>query len=150
MAAYRAMRILYQVPRQAARLLQKHLVPVPVPDAQLLSRFLQDLDGDRFAQRERAFRHLENLGDAAEPALRKTLEGKPSLELRRRVEQLLKKLDGPDRVWKLRAVEVLEHLGTPEARRALEALARGAPEAWLTREAQGAIGRLNSLSRVEP
>jgi hypothetical protein len=40
-----------------------------------------------------------------------------------------------------RALELLERLGTPDARRRLEALASGAPRAWLTREAQAARDR---------
>jgi hypothetical protein len=42
----------------------------------------------------------------------------------------------------LRAVEALEHVGTPEARQLLEALSRGAREARLTREAQASLRRL--------
>ena len=37
-----------------------------------------------------------------------------------------------------RAIEVLAHLGTPEARKLLQTLSAGAPEAWLTHEAKGA------------
>jgi len=39
----------------------------------------------------------------------------------------------------VRAVEVLERAGTPEARQALDALANGAPAALVTREAQAAL-----------
>jgi hypothetical protein len=38
-------------------------------------------------------------------------------------------------------VEVLESLGTPEARQVLQTLARGAAEARLTREARAALKR---------
>jgi hypothetical protein len=37
---------------------------------------------------------------------------------------------------------VLEGLGTPQAKRLLEELAKGAPGAALTREAKAALGRL--------
>jgi hypothetical protein len=89
---------------------------------------------------------LEKLGDVARPALRRVLEGKPNLEVRRRVEALLKKIeDGPpaaEEVGALRAVEVLEALGTAEARRLLEDLARGDKGARLTQEAGAALQRL--------
>jgi hypothetical protein len=42
----------------------------------------------------------------------------------------------------LRAVEALERIGTPEARQVLQALAKGAAGAVLTRAAQGALERL--------
>jgi hypothetical protein len=42
----------------------------------------------------------------------------------------------------LRAVAVLEDLGTPAARELLEGLAAGAPEARLTREAKASLRRL--------
>ncbi len=45
-------------------------------------------------------------------------------------------------------VELLEHLGTSEARRALEALAAGAPGALLTREAKASLGRLAERAAV--
>jgi hypothetical protein len=93
-------------------------------------------------------RELEELGELAEAALRKMLAGKPSLEARRRAEELLEKLRGPlpagERLRSLRAVEVLEHAGTESARELLTRLASGAPEARLTREAKGALQRLTA------
>jgi hypothetical protein len=105
-----------------------------------------DLDADAFAVREKASQELEQLGPAAEPALLKALQDKPAPELRQRVESLLKRLEtdtpSAERLRSLRALEVLEHLGTPEARATLEALAKGAVGAWLTEEARLACERL--------
>ena len=42
----------------------------------------------------------------------------------------------------LRAIEVLEHIGTAEARQVLKSLANGAPEARRTREAKSSLERL--------
>jgi hypothetical protein len=42
----------------------------------------------------------------------------------------------------MRAVEVLERIGTAEARQVLQVIAQGAPGARLTREAQEALKRL--------
>jgi hypothetical protein len=57
---------------------------------------------------------------------------------------LLGRLNGKSGEWvrAVRAVAVLEQIGTPEARQVLEALARGAPDALLTQDAQAALGRL--------
>ncbi len=48
----------------------------------------------------------------------------------------------PAQVQALRAVEVLEWVGTPEARKALERLAEGPAEAPLTKEARASLGRM--------
>jgi hypothetical protein len=42
----------------------------------------------------------------------------------------------------VRAIEVLEHIGTPDANELLQTLATGAPEARLTQEAKASLERL--------
>jgi hypothetical protein len=68
------------------------------------------------------------------------------LEVKRRAEELLAAVRDaplpPDALRGLRAVRVLETLGTKEARAVLAGLARGRPEARLTQEARAALGRL--------
>jgi hypothetical protein len=93
------------------------------------------------------------LGRAAEPALRQALKAPSSAEQRRRVVQLIETLEAPapaQEVSAARAVEVLEWIGTPEAQRLLEELARGAPGSWLTEEAAGARRRLLRESQARP
>jgi hypothetical protein len=96
--------------------------------------------------RQRAFVTLEKFGDLALPILEKALDGKPSLEMRRRVEALLQKLDqtppAPACLPQMRALEALELIGTGLARTFLEALARGEPRALLTDQANAACLRL--------
>ena len=110
-----------------------------------MERLITDLDSDRFEVRDAAARELTQLGEQVEPALRRVLEGKPSPEARRRVEALLtgpRRVRSPEGLRGLRAVQALECVGTAEARRVLEGLSRGAPEARLTREAKAALRRL--------
>jgi hypothetical protein len=89
---------------------------------------------------------LEELAELARPALEKRLAAKPTLEVRRRIEVLLDKLDGPvtrpETLRGLRAVEILERLGTPEARQVLEVIAGGAAEALLTQDSRATLARL--------
>jgi len=145
-SAYLAMRALLADRKETVRFLKDRLKPVPLADSRQMARWLADLDADAFAVREKATAGLAELGELAEPALRRALVGRPSAELRRRAESLLEILaapPSPERLRALRAVEVLEQLATPEARGLLAVLAHGAPEARLTREATAALDRLN-------
>src|SRR5262249_19504944 len=146
---------LVDAPAASVQFLQKHMRAVEPVEARLLQQLLADLDSDRFETRSKAERELEKLGELAEPALRRALREKPpSLELRRRIEGLLKQLEGPitspETLRRLRAVEVLEHIGTQEARQVLRALAGGTPDARLTREAQAVLDRLARRSAGNP
>jgi hypothetical protein len=134
------------VARSTAAFLAKRLTPVEAPDDQRLARLVANLDGERFQDREAATKELERLNAVAEPALRRALKADPSPEARRRIERLLEKLaklvDDPELLRALRAVEVLERAGSPEALKLLQSLAKGAPDARLTREARAALDRL--------
>jgi hypothetical protein len=141
--AFTAIGTLAAAPAQAVPLLENGLRPVPPADPKRLARLLADLDSEAFETRDGAARELEQLGDAAEPYLRRALEGKPTAEARRAAELLLEGLEGrTERVRAGRALEVLEYADTPGAKKLLRALAKGAPEAWLTRQATAALGRL--------
>jgi RNA polymerase sigma factor (sigma-70 family) len=149
--AFAARGTLADSPEKAVTLLKEHLKPSRAADAQRLRKLIADLDSERFAVRETARKGLEELGDLAEPALRETLKQKPSLELRQQVKGLLEKLRGPvtrpEMLQALRAVAVLEDVGTPAARSVLERLATGADEARLTREAKTSLKRLERRIR---
>jgi hypothetical protein len=138
--------------RQAVPFLKKQLRPVAAPDSDRIQRLLSELDNSSFAVREKAARDLANIAEAAAPALRKALAGKPSLEVRRRIESLLAALETPvgPRLQQLRAVDVLEHIGTPEARDVLKTIASGAPEARLTQEAKESLERLANRAAAKP
>ncbi len=148
-AAYGALCALLEEPAQAVVSLRGCVRPVPKPDPEQVARLLAGLNSDDFATREEATRGLERLGQPAEPALRQALAGRPPPEVRRRAGALLRKLDGwpatsPDDLRAWRALEILEHVGTAEAKQALEELAAGVPEARLTQEARASLRRLRS------
>jgi WD40 repeat protein len=152
-----AMQALLGVPRQTVPLLKKYLRPVSRLTPGRLTKLVSDLGDRKFAVRDKASAELEQLDELAEAALRRALEDKPSLEVRRRVERLLNRIDKrrgpqmlPDRLRILRALEVLECLGTPEAHQLLKALAAGEPEAPLTRQARAALGRLGARPVARP
>jgi WD40 repeat protein len=142
-AAYEAIRALASSPDAAVALLTRHLQAAVPIDAKRIDACLHDLDSDQFADRERAMRELEQQGDQALAALERFLAGRPSLEARKRVEQLLEKARDvardPERLRQHRALEALGRMDGDGARRLLEALAKGAPNARLTRDAKASL-----------
>jgi hypothetical protein len=144
--AFDAIRRLSAMPDRAIALVRERIRPIAPPDPERLARWVADLESDRFTVRRQAESELEKLGEQAVPALRKTLEGEPSLDLRQRVTRLLRKTSGSTSarglVRDLRAVELLELAGGRQSRQVLETLAGGSPEAVLTREAKAAAMRL--------
>lgn len=144
--AYQAIRSLLGAGPQAVSLLKGRLRPVEAADTRRINQLVADLDSDTFAVREKAAEQLRELGDLAESALRTALEHAASAEVRRRAAALVEQMDpvrSPERLRVLRAVEVLELIGTKEAREVLAGLAQGAPEARLTQETKAALERLS-------
>ena len=141
---FRAMRALAAARGQGIALLGGKVRPAAAIDPCHLARLVADLDSNEFSVREKATQELQALGELAAPSLRRALEKQPSLELRRRVKELLDGLNQlpAEQVRGIRAVEVLEHTGSSEARQVLRSLAQGAPEARLTREAKASLQRL--------
>jgi hypothetical protein len=131
-------------------MLRRRLQPTKaIPQAEL-DRLIAALDDDRFAARERASKRLAALGPVAEKALLATQEKNCSAEMRQRGGDLLAKLERglpPEQVRELRAVEVLEAVGTPEAVALLQKLAGGAPGWPLTDDARAAVERLSHSPR---
>jgi tricorn protease-like protein len=149
--AYRAVWALAAANKQAVALLGERLRPQPKADQAQIDRLLGDLDSERFAVRDKAMQQLEKLGIQAQPALQRVLKGEPSLEVRRRVEELLDKLSGwvraADVLQLVRGVEVLEKIGSPEAKDTLHRLAKQTEDTTLAENAREAIKR---LTRPEP
>jgi hypothetical protein len=146
--AYQAQWQLAGAPRQAVPYLKEQLKPLFQMSEQI-PRWIADLDDRHFAVREKAARQLEQVGELGEPLIKRLVADKPTLEVRRRVEQILAKVDrqrppkGPSEQWRvLRIIEVLEWIGTKDARDLLEALADKAPEAGLQSEAKASLERL--------
>jgi RNA polymerase sigma factor (sigma-70 family) len=154
--AYKALRRLVSAPQEAIPYLSNYLRPVAVVPKTRLDRLITDLDNDEFAVRQQASDQLAMLGAAALPACRKALEGRPSLEARRRLEKLLQSQTrerwspGLDRLRQMRALEALELMEAEGARQLLEKLAGGMPGAWLTEQAKDALQRRAGSARLTP
>jgi RNA polymerase sigma factor (sigma-70 family) len=144
--AFGAVAQLVAAPEHAVALLRECLAPAPPLDPKRMARLLADLGDDRFAVRERASAELRELGPAVRPVIERALGEGPALEVRRRLEALREKIDrrplGGDALRAVRAVEVLERIGSDEAREVLRGLARGSADALLTQQASAALEQL--------
>jgi WD40 repeat protein len=147
--AYQAIWRLAATPSPSLEFLKGRLHAVTAADENALAQLITDLDSSVYLVRQKATRELSKLDRLAEPALRKALAGNPSPELRQRIQQLLEQLEGvpySEQLQAFRAVEALEIADTPEARRLLDELAKGAPEARLTQDAKASLERLTKRS----
>ncbi len=141
-------------PGPAVALLRRHLRPITADSLKTARDRIAELDSESFAVREKASAELERFGPAAVPLLEQALREGPAPEAKRRLTQLLEKVDPlpasgePLRAW--RALAVLERAATPETRRLLAELAGGEPEVWLTREANAALLRLGKRGGAIP
>jgi RNA polymerase sigma factor (sigma-70 family) len=207
---------LSSTPKETVAFFKENLRPVKI-DAKRVDQLIADLDSSEFAARHKAEEQLEYLGKYVRPQLRKALADKPSLDVSKRIDALMKRVPydpmdeaedllaelkkdpknktvrdklikalggatgsdmglvyrqananvgfgtqampgptpapaGPSPLWlrAKRAIMVLEHIATPEARDLLKALADGEPDALPTKEAKAALERLaNPNAKVE-
>jgi hypothetical protein len=141
---YQAIARLERSPDRTIPFLKERLKPAPAADPKRVTQLIADLEAKSFAVRQKAFNELAVYAEQAEGALRKALPEQQSLEGQRRVQQLLDRLDkiglSPEHLRTLRALTLLERIGTPAARRLLELVAEGAPTR-LTREARASLQR---------
>ncbi|GIW78204.1 MAG: hypothetical protein KatS3mg105_0011 [Gemmatales bacterium] len=147
--AYRAAWSFVKRPEESVPFMREHLQMYIGVDAGRIADLIDKLNDDNFMVRERASEELERLGQLASPALQQTLSKTRSLEVLRRIERILEKQKAPEITWPqqrlrvLRAIDVLEKIGTLEARQVLDRLAKGAPEVALMNEAKASLKRLS-------
>jgi hypothetical protein len=148
MTAFAAQRSLAADRDRAVEALRQRLKPAEGKslDDATLAKLVQQLDDDDPDTRQKARAALEQQRWAAETALGKAMEGKPSAELKQSASALLARLNQPLQAGEeraaLRALEVLEWVGTPAARQLIEELAHGWAAAELTRDAKATLARL--------
>jgi WD40 repeat protein len=141
-----ALWVLVRAPKYALPLFKQRLQPAPAPNLELVRKAIDQLDSSDFKQRATAMHELAKAPELAIPALQAALKNGPSLEQKRRIEELLVTMESeyavPSRLRELRAIEALERIGTSAARELIAILATGHPDAHLTREARSVLSRL--------
>jgi WD40 repeat protein len=150
--AYRALAALVAAPKTAVPFLRKNLAMADAREG--TKKLLAELDSDQFRVRQQATVELEQVGEHARAYLLQALAGKLTLETRRRIEHVLKKLGPPfssaEGLRQRRSLEALEHMGSPEARDLLETLADGPANTPLSQESSGALRRLKRQKIATP
>jgi WD40 repeat protein len=143
--AFAAMADFAAAPQDAVAFLKDRLKPAAAIDGNRIAESIGRLDDAQYKVREKATSDLLQIGEQAVPALDKALAANPSRETRKRLEFLRDQLTGRllqgERLRAYRAVEVLEIIGTPQAREVLQALAAGAPGSLVTTSARAALRR---------
>jgi hypothetical protein len=151
---YAALGRLVLSPDRSVPFLGKKLQSSAKVDTKAIERLIGALGDEEFTVREQATKDLSAIGDRAAPALRKAIANNQSPEARQRLGTLLSRVDsaGPssETAREIRAVEVLEAIGTPKARQLLDTLAAGPEEMRLTLEAKGSADRLAPRSSIKP
>ena len=111
--------------------------PATEGDIQRYEKWIANLDAAAFADRDTGSRELATAGWRAESLMQRTLKETDSPEVRQRLETLLAKPD----VRAIRAIELLERIGTPEAIARIRELAK-LPTGLIAREANRTSARL--------
>ncbi|MBI3822265.1 MAG: PD40 domain-containing protein [Planctomycetes bacterium] len=144
--AFQAIVMLTQQPRDALVVLKKHFRPAALPDAKRFAALVADLNHPKFPVRQKAMREIETLEELAEPGLKKALTATTDAETRRRIQELLDRIESrpasPQLLQALRAIEVLETIGTDDAIALLRTIADGMPGYRGTAAAVAALERL--------
>jgi hypothetical protein len=111
-----------------------------------LEGLVADLDADTFEVRQKASKELQAAGHAAHVVLREAMLKSPSPEKQRQLRRLLARLDPsaitPERLQAVRAVEVLERIGTPLARNLLVELEKLSEDPLIVEQIRDSLQRL--------
>jgi hypothetical protein len=133
-------------PEKTVPFLARRLPPVKPVTPKRLADLLESLADEDYETNRKSMKELGALGEQAAPALRKALAGSKDVDLQLRLRVLLRRLDSlesdPAILREMRAVQALELMGTPAARKLLTELSRGAADTLLTRESAAAAARL--------
>jgi hypothetical protein len=141
--AHAAVVKLAKFPKQTLAFLKERVNPVPKADPRRVAQCIADLGDDADAVREKAEAELIERGKEAVSPVRRALVESPAPEMRKRLERIHDRIGLPGLPLATRrglwTIELLEQIGTPEARDLLKTLAKGEADAWVTREAKAAL-----------
>jgi WD40 repeat protein len=120
--------------------------PPPPADEKTIAKLIEQLDADDVETRDQATSSLQDIGEAVVAPLQKVLEASPSLEVRTRAQKILENQKtgtaAASLLRGLRAIEVLEWIGSRDAVQLLETYTKEGKSSVLAVEAKYALGRV--------
>ena len=149
--AQRALEYLYRRPTEAIQLCnEKFPTPTATP-AKKISKLIAELDSDDYPVRLAAVKDLEAIGGEAAFALRTVAEKSSNPEARKLATEILARFDSitprAEDLALIRVVELLENIGTAEAKAVLANWATGPSGHRVTIEASSALSRMKILQK---
>jgi hypothetical protein len=142
----------------AVEFLSERIEPAtPAPlDERHVERLIRNLDHREFDVRQTATRELAMLGEAVLSHLKHAASHNRGKELNLRVAHIVETIQSRPRqvpgktLRTVRAIDVLERIGTPAAQAVLEQVAAGESAARETLEAQRSLARLRTHEALSP
>jgi len=149
--AYPLLWALVQAPKRAVAMAEKRMQRDPAADPATMKQWVVDLGSASFARRSVGMKQLRGLGMMAWPAVKVALEKPTDLETRRRLEELAEAIlvqPEPDLLRDLRVIQMLEMLGTPEARQTLLRVDKSSQHGPRAEAARSALARLSQRASL--
>jgi hypothetical protein len=149
--ALEAGRQLERDPEGTVAFLAKRLEPLPKVSDEQLRQWLAEQKSDDEAVREKSEKELAKLWRGAAKELKKAHADAFNVGTKTRLEALLLWTQRPihvaETLQRMRAIEVLEHIGTPAAIKVLERMAGGEPRYPETQDAIESLERLKAVKK---
>jgi len=146
--AQRGMELLYRNPVETTKQCAERIVVPAAAAAGRMAKLIVDLDDEDFPVRAAAVKELHLIGAESLVHLRKVVDKSPSAEVRNLAKEVITRIEmsppTPEDLRALRAIEVLENLGTSEAQAVLKKWASGPEGHRLATEANAALTRLKT------
>jgi hypothetical protein len=123
-------------------------LPFAAPWRKKVEKWIADLDSGSYAHRAKAQAELKQIGPSVKPMIQKALKNAPSPEAQLRLQEVLESLPVPktglsaEELRWLRAVQVLEYIGSPAAVKCLNGMAKEHPDPAPRELAKSAVKRL--------
>ncbi len=141
-------------PKPTVELFGKKVPPVSKELREKVEKAIAELDDDAFTKRDQAMKDLQSLAHQFAPLLEAKMKAAAAGEIRNRLTFILKQMGEEKQpaslVMELRALNLLEQIGTKEARDLVERLSHGAAQARLTVEAQAVLERMAKSKSRRP